>query len=113
MKNKIKFLMFAILVTLLFNRCGKEEPPADGKVVFWMRGTVVTNGTVDVTINGVTQSITLRYASGVSCTTSGCAIFSLKDGTYSWVAEDQFPIQYQLTGNVTSKSGTCTPFQLQ
>ncbi len=84
---------------------------ATGNVTFWQ----ITNsgyGVTDVTIEGVSSSITDEYT-GVpsSCGASGCAVFnnlsvgdhtfSATDGTYTW------------NGTVNITKDGCTKFQLK
>ena len=72
--------------------------PAKGSVVFWQQ-TGSGYGITNVTINGVTSSITSEYGSTPSCGASGCAVFDgLKIGTYNYTATD----------GTTTWSGTIT-----
>ncbi|HTL08360.1 MAG TPA: hypothetical protein VL307_08900 [Chitinophagaceae bacterium] len=77
-------------VTVTANACNKIQltAPANtnttGKAMFWISSDLAC-GTITVTCNGTTASITSYYKSGTpSCGATGCANFTLKPGTYSY-----------------------------
>lgn len=86
----------------------------EGSAMFWMDGSVTTNGTVDVVLNNIEKNITVNITSGTpSCGESGCANFAnLPTGTYNWVAEDQVPIVYQASGTITINANVCSKLKL-
>jgi len=134
---KIKKLIFAcmVLCSIAFPSCQKEKVKGctdssatnfdskaeendgtckyEGTVTFWMDGSVTTNGEVDVVINGTSQQITLDLTSSPSCGATGCATFKLAPGTYNFVAEDQSPVSYQITGTFTVEKNGCLKYLLK
>lgn len=69
-----------------------------------------TCGTISVTINGVSKSISSYYSSGVpSCGSTGCATFTLNPGTYSVVASCS---SKSWTGSVTVTANGCATLRL-
>lgn len=133
MKTDLKLITVCLIVGVLFTNCGKKgctnkdainyDSKAkkddgtckyEGSVMFWMDGSVTTNGAVDVMVDGQVKQITIDITSGTpSCGQSGCANFTkLPVGTYNWTAEDQFPVSYQNSGTVEIKANVCTRFKL-
>ncbi len=84
---------------------------ANGDVTFWQSGTPPYNYT-DVTINGVTKTITLDYPSGTpACNSTGCASFNLPVGTYNYSAAEQGG-GTTWSGTVNVTSGGCLTVKL-
>ncbi|MCB9234210.1 MAG: hypothetical protein H6581_21315 [Bacteroidia bacterium] len=83
-----------------------------GKVTFWQSGNPSYNVT-DVTIGGITRSISLDYAGGIhSCDVSGCANFALSPGTYNYTANEQGFLGTSWSGYVTVTKNGCLLVQL-
>jgi len=135
MRTSIAFL-FVVIISITFYSCEKEEitpspihqsgpsitPTGSGSgsgsgsgttygdVAFWQNGTY--NWHIDVTISGVTNTITHYYTNGIStCSDLGTAQFTLPVGTYSFYAEEQ-STGYWWSGNITIYANGCTKWQL-
>lgn len=77
----------------------------NGQVVFWINSPM---SYVDVTMNGIDKTITIYYPSGgVECSSSGCAIYTVPTGTYSYYAEEQDALFDYWSGNVTVTKNGC------
>lgn len=83
-----------------------------GQASFWQSGSPGYDVT-EVTVNGITKSITLDSPTGISgCSTSGCANFTLDVGSYSFYAEEvSFPYTYW-SGTVSVTKDGCKTMQL-
>jgi hypothetical protein len=81
-----------------------------GQGMFWIASDLGC-GTINVSINGVTRSITSFYSSGApaSCGATGTATFSLNPGTYNYTASCT---GLTWSGTITITSGGCTKIQL-
>ena len=83
-----------------------------GDVVFWL-STNTGYYYTDVTIDGVTKTITSDNTSTPDCYDSGCATFNLLEGTYSYYAEEEAGGSgYYWDGTVTVTRGGCLRFEL-
>ena len=79
-----------------------------GQGMFWIASDL-NCGTVNVTINGITRSISQFYASSPPCSSPGCATFDLSPGTYSYTASCS---GRTWNGNITITTGGCSKIQL-
>ncbi|MEZ4878530.1 MAG: hypothetical protein R2801_00005 [Chitinophagales bacterium] len=80
----------------------------NGKVAFW---SSTNQGSISVTINGSTKYISSYYSSGgVNCSSSGCAIFDLAPGSYSYTA---YSNSTNWNGTVTISANGCATMQLK
>jgi hypothetical protein len=67
---------------------------------------------IDVTVNGLTQTITVYYPNGgVDCGSAGCANFHLPVGTYNYYAEEQGTFNYW-SGQITIPKNGCSSLLL-
>ena len=85
-----------------------------GPVMFW---TNQNEGTVTITINGQTATITGFVLGGVpSCGNSVSANFTLVEGTYTYTAtappSPSYPSGYSISGNAQAVRGVCQAYQL-
>lgn len=77
-------------ITITTGGCSKVQLTSTsggtGNLTFFVRSDLGC-GTINVTCNGVTKTITQYYASGTPpCAATGCANFTLNPGTYSFTA---------------------------
>lgn len=85
--------------------------PTEGQVLIWTdkdRGC----GSVKITIEGSSQDITTFWTGGIpNCESEGAgAVFKLKPGTYSYIAECQ---KYKWQGSFDVFAGKCSLIQLE
>lgn len=107
MKRLIKVGLSAVIlmIAMTFTSC-KKDP---GKIIFWVDSDLGC-GTIDVTINGSTKTITSFYSGSTpDCDASGCATFSLDPGSYNWTASCS-GLSWSGTNEVTSNG--CFKMQL-
>src|SRR5687768_2716548 len=97
-------LSMLLLMFVSFNSCKKEgctDADAEnydseaidndgscqykGDLTFW---TKTGPSTIDVTVNGITSTITTTYAAAPGCDANGCANFTIPSGNYSYHAVD-------------------------
>lgn len=95
--------IFAIIIialsALMLNSC--QPTPANGDYIVWVASDLGC-GTIDVTVNGVTKTITSYYSgSAPDCGASGCANFSLAPGTYN-VTASCTGLNWSFTKTITS-----------
>jgi hypothetical protein len=83
----------------------------NGQVTFWTRTDSITNN-VEVTINGVTNFITMHYGAEPNCGSAGCATYNLTPGNYSFHAMEQGTPMFMWTSQVTVTSQGCTSIEL-
>jgi len=76
-------------------------------VTFWTASS--SFGTIYVTLNGQTKSITNYYSSIPSCSATGCATFTVPSGTYSINASANSGATWSGTNTFTSN---CTTLEL-
>jgi hypothetical protein len=85
----------------------------NGQVVFW---TDANYGYINVTCSSNTYTITQYYTSGIpNCGSSGCAIFTLPEGTYSFYAVTQsgsYSWNASGTSYVTVTANGCQTYEL-
>jgi hypothetical protein len=85
----------------------------NGQVVFW---TNTNYGYINVTCYGYTGTITQYYYSGVpDCSSSGCAIFTLPVGSYTFYAATQsgtYTWNASGTSYVTVTANGCQTYEL-
>ena len=80
-----------------------------GQIIIW-RKTDKGCGPINVTINGITSTISQYYPSGAPpCGAIGCANFTLNPGTYVLNASCS---GYAWIGNITITAGGCTTHEL-
>ncbi len=81
-----------------------------GQGMFWIASDLGC-GTINVSINGISRTITSFYSSGApaNCGASGTASFSLNPGTYNYTASCT---GLTWSGTITITSGGCTKIQL-
>lgn len=122
MKLRTLFLMTLTAIALI--SCKKETPGCTdpvasnyssaatedngtcqyiGNVVFWVNQPM---NYVDVTLGEATKTITGYYPSGdVTCTSVGCAHFTLPSGVYTFTAEEQGTFNYYTSTVIVPKGG--------
>lgn len=111
MKKSYHLILIAAF-GILFNACKKEvidKPVEDfGRGTFWIASDL---GTVTVTCNGQTKTITQYYASGQpECGSTGCANFVMPSGTYPFTAYNTYGESWN--GNIVINDGLCALMQL-
>lgn len=124
-----QILMCAVIATALTTSCKKEgctDPAADnynsaandndgsceytGQVSFWMN---TGDNYVDVTVAGITSTITTNYGSNPGCGQNGCANFTLPSGNYNYSAiEDAIFFPTSWGGTLTVPKNDCLTLQL-
>lgn len=81
-----------------------------GDFVFW---TSQQFNYIDVTVSGITKSITLYYPSGgVDCGSNGCATFHLPVGSYNYYAEENATFGDWWSGTITVPMNGCSSLLL-
>ncbi|MBC7641435.1 MAG: hypothetical protein H7174_03715 [Flavobacterium sp.] len=118
MKNifKLSIVLIVAFSFILLSSCTKEEvtpppipTPTTGDATFWIASDLGV-GSIAVTCNGVTQTITGYFNSGVpSCGASGSANFNLNAGSYPYSAVAG---SSTWSGTITITGGNCTKQQL-
>lgn len=97
-------VIFIALTALTLNSC---QPPANGDLMIWVASDLGC-GTIDVTVNGVTKTITSYYSgTAPDCNASGCATFSLAPGDYN-VTASCTGLNWSFSKTVTSNGCTKT-----
>lgn len=84
--------------------------PGYGNVIFWQDG-IPSYGITDVTINGVTKSITVDKTSIPDCGDSGCATFYLQEGDHYFSAQEQSGSSVW-SGYITITTNGCLKMEL-
>jgi len=81
-----------------------------GKVTFYTKSNLGC-GSITVTINGTTRTISSYYSNGIGngCDVSGCANFTLSPGTYSFSAKCS---AYTWNGTVNISANGCLQYHL-
>ena len=79
-----------------------------GEGMFWVASDLGV-GSITVTCNGITQTISSFYKTGTpSCGSTGCANFNLSAGNYSYAASAS---GYTWSGTINVSSGGCSRVQ--
>jgi len=107
MKKFIKVSLSAVIVmmAMTFTSC-KQDP---GKVVFWVDADLGC-GTIDVTIDGTTKTISSFYSGSTpDCDATGCATFQITPGSHNYSASCS-GLSWSGTVNITSNG--CLKTQL-
>ena len=95
------FLLLSISIIVLLNSGCKK----DNTEVFWTNGTGY--GTITVNVDGEERTITSYYDSyDPTCTSGGCAKFTLKQGSYTFTAHNASNTA-TWNGSFKVSSGTC------
>jgi len=121
MKQCIKLGFLFIGICFVLNSCCKckeptptvPETPKTGSVVFWTPNLAVHGNYVNVTINGLTRTITANWVSPPpNClSTNGVAYFNLEAGTYDYSTVDYFG--FTSKGKVTFVANDCNKQRIE
>ena len=107
---KRSLYVFLAIAGIAFG-CKKDDPApiTTGQVMFW---TDASGASVDVTVNGLTKTITEYYSSGSpsKCGESGNATYQLNVGSYSYTAKDSDG--YTWSGDFTITADGCLKYLL-
>lgn len=112
-KNRLvtALLIFGAIGMTTISSCTKPN----GTATFWTLDTEGV-GYVTVTISGVSKDITVDKTSTPACDASGCASFSLSEGTHSYSAVETTTGTNGLldtwSGSVTITSEGCNTIRL-
>ena len=109
-----KIIISVAIASLLLMSSGCKKEVLYGPVMFW---TNVDEGTVTITINGQTGTITGYVTGGVpSCGNAVSANFTLPEGYYSYSVSappsPAYPTGYTLTGTAHAVVNQCQAYQL-
>lgn len=124
-KLKLLLIFAGLFVSVSCKKEGCTDPLADnynasandndgsceytGQVTFWMSSG---SDNVNVTLNGITSTISVNLSAVPDCGANGCANFTLPSGTYSYHAEEDvlFPVEWD--GSVSIPKADCKTIQL-
>lgn len=101
-------------ITITAGDCSKIQLTSSGggsttgQGMFWIASDLGC-GNINVTVNGITRTISTFYASAPSCGASGCATFDLSPGTYAYSASCSGKTW---NSNITITAGGCNRIQL-
>lgn len=82
-----------------------------GFVTFWVKNASIVN-TVDVTVNGITNTITTHYPDSSACWAPGCATFEFEPGNYNFHANER-ATSHSWDGQISISSKGCTLKELK
>ena len=89
-----------------------HENEGKGRVLFWQDGKPAYGLTI-VTIEGESKEVTRDISTGDPLyNTSGCALFTLPSGIYTYSAKEAFPGTATWTGTVTITEDSCLSVEL-
>lgn len=102
-------------ITIIAGNCSRSQLtssggiPTTGQGMFWTASDLGC-GNINVTVNGVTKTITQFYSSGTPpCGQVGCATFDLAPGTYNYTASCSGK---NWSGTINITTGGCNRIQL-
>ena len=116
MKAIINLSVLVIIVFVIWS-CGSKKkesaPPPKGSIIFWTPNLAAHGGYVDVTIDGLTKTITANWTTPPpNClSTNGVAYFYLDAGSHNYSTVDFFG--FRSTGTVTVVVDNCNKNRIE